>query len=64
MAIKKHNEKAESINHITRKLEGPKAEIQIYLLKKTLKTYQIGKRHAMMEYMISSSRNSPPFTID
>ena len=38
---KKHNEKAEWINHITRKLEeleeGPKAEIHTDLLKTTLK---------------------------
>ena len=38
---KKHNEKAEWINDMTREQEGleegPKAEIHIYLLKKTLK---------------------------
>ena len=38
---KKHNEKAERINHMTRELkglkEGPKAKIHIKLLKKTLK---------------------------
>ena len=38
---KKHNEKAEWINHITRELEefeeGPKAEIHTDLLKATLK---------------------------
>ena len=28
------------------------------------KKYQIGKRQAMMEYMVSGSRNSPPFTTD
>ena len=28
------------------------------------KKYQTGKRQAMMEYMVSGSRNSPPFTTD
>ena len=41
MATKKHNEKAEWINHITRELEvleeEPKAEIHADLLKTTLK---------------------------
>ena len=41
MATKKHNEKAEWINHITRELEeleeGPKAEIHTDLLKSTHK---------------------------
>ena len=41
MATKKHNENAEWINNITTELEGlnegPKAEIHIDLLKKTLK---------------------------
>ena len=49
---------------MTRKIgleEGPKAEIHIDLLKITLKKYQSGKRQAMMEYMVSGSRNSPPF---
>ena len=66
--LKKHNEKAEWINDMTRELkgleEGSKAEIHIELLKKTLKRYQTGKRQAMMEYMDSGSRNSPPFTTD
>ena len=44
--------------------EGPKAEILIDLLKTTLKKYQTGKRQAMIEYMVSGSRNSPPFTTD
>ena len=44
--------------------EGPKAEILIDLLRMKLKTYQIGKRQALMEYMDSGSRNSPPFMID
>ena len=68
MATKKHNEKTEWINNLTRELEGleegPKAEIHIGLLKTTLKKYQIGKRQAMVEYMVSGSRNSPPFTTD
>ena len=29
--------------------------------KRHLKRYQIGKHQAMMEYMVSGSRNSPPF---
>ena len=68
MATKKHNEKAERMNNITRKLEGleegPKAEIHTDLLKTTLKKYQTGKRQPMMECMVSGSRNSPPFTTD
>ena len=44
--------------------EGPKAEIHIDLLKTTLKKYLTGKRQAMMEYIVSGLRNSPPFTID
>ena len=64
---KKHNEMAEWINNVTRELEGlkevPKAEIHIDLLKTTLKKYQIGKRQAMMEYMVSDSRRSL-FTTD
>ena len=44
--------------------EGPKAEILIDLLQTTQKKYQISKRQAMIEYMDSGSRNSPPFMID
>ena len=65
---KKHNEKADWISNMTKELEGleegPKAEIYIDLHKTTLKKHQIGKRQAMMEYMVSGSRNSPPFTTD
>ena len=65
---KKHNENAEWINNITRELEGlqegAKMEIHIDLLKTTQKVYQTGKRQAIMEYMASGSRNSPPFTAD
>ena len=61
---KKHKEKAEWINNMTKELEGieesPKAEIHIDLLKKTLKKYQTRKRQAM----VSGSRNSTPFTTD
>ena len=68
MATKKHNEKAEWINNMTREQvgleKGRKAEIHIDLLKTTLKKYQIGKRQAMMEYKVSGLRNSPPFTTD
>ena len=67
MATKKHNEKTEWINNMTRELEGlgedRKAEIPIYS-KRHLKRYQTGKHQAMMEYMVSGSRNSPPFTTD
>ena len=59
---KKHNKKAEWINNMTRELgleEGPNAEIHTDLLKTTP-----GKHQAMMEYMVSGSRNSPPFTTD
>ena len=44
--------------------EGPKAEIHIGLVKKRLKIISNFKRLAMMEYMDSGSRNSPPFTTD
>ena len=44
--------------------EGPIVEIHICLLKTTLKKYQTGKLQAMMEYMVSSSGNSPLFTTD
>ena len=53
---------------MTRELEGleqgPKAEIHIELLEKTLEWYQTWKRQDVMEYMASSSRNSPTFTTD
>ena len=43
---KKHNQKAEWINDMTKKLggleKGPKAEIHIELPKKTQKRYQTG----------------------
>ena len=65
---KKHNEKAEWINYMTKEIkgleEGSKVEIHIDLLKKTQKRYQTGKHQDMMEYMDSGSRNSPPFTAD
>ena len=64
----KYNEKAEWMNNITKDLEelkeGSKTEILIDLLKMTLNRYQTGKRQAMMEYMVSDSRNSPLFTTD
>ena len=44
--------------------EGPKAEIDIDLLCTTLKKYKIAKREAMIEYVNSGSRNSPPFMMD
>ena len=44
--------------------EGPKAEIHTDLLKTTLKKYQTGKRQAIVDYMVSGLRNSPPFTTD
>ena len=51
---------------MTRELEGleecPKAEIHINLLKTTLNKYQTEKHQTIMEYMVSVSRNSPPFT--
>ena len=53
---------------MTKEVEGleecPKAEIPIDLLKTTLEKYQIWKCQAMMEYMVSGSRNSPPFMTD
>ena len=68
MATKTHIEKTEWINNMTKELErfeeSPKAEIHIDLFKITLKVYQTGKRQTMMEYMVSGSRNSPPFTTE
>ena len=68
MATKQHNEKEEWINNMTRELAGleedPKRKKHIDLLKTTLKKYPTGKRQAMIEYMVSGSRNSPPFTAD
>ena len=65
---KKHNENAEWVNNTISELEGlekgPKKSIHMDLIKTTLKKYQIGKRQAMMEYMTSGSRNSPPSTAD
>ena len=60
--------KAKWISNVAKELEGikkgQKAKIHIDLLWMTQKNYQIGKRQAMMEYMDSGSRNSPPFMID
>ena len=63
---RKNNEKPQWIKNMTRELkgfeEGPKEEILIDLLKTTLK--YIKQENAMMEYMVSGSSNSPPFTTD
>ena len=65
---KKHYGKAKWINNKTKELEGfkegLKTEIHIDLLKMTLKKYQTGKHQAMIEYVVSGSRNSSPFTKD
>ena len=65
---KKHDEKVECINNMTRKVEGleeaPKVEILIKLLKNTQQRYQAGKHQDMIEYMYSGPENSPPFTTD
>ena len=54
---KKHNQKGEWKNTMTRALEGleegAKGEIHIELHTKTLKRYQTGKHQAMIEYMDS-----------
>ena len=46
-------QKAEWMSNIVKELKGceedPKAEIHIDLFNTTLKTYQIGKHHAMIE---------------
>ena len=64
---KKNNEKVEWINNLTIGLEeleeGPETEIHRFTQNDT-KIYQTGKRQAMMEYMVSSSRISPSFTTD
>ena len=44
--------------------EGSKAVIPIDLLKTALEKYQTGKRQAIMEYMASGFKNSPPFMTD
>ena len=65
--LPKNNEKAELINHIKRERELEKTRKLIYTLiysKRHLKRYQTGKRMAMMKYMVSGSRSSPPFTTD
>ena len=53
---------------MTKELEGleesPEVEIHVGTLKMKLKKSHTGKRLAMMEYMVSGSRNSPPFTTD
>ena len=65
---REHNKKAEWISNMAKELEGledgPKVEIHKDLLRTTLKKYQIRKYQAMMEYMDSASRNSPPFMTD
>ena len=64
---RKHKEKAEWINNMTKELEGSKkARKRKYksIYSKQHKKYQTGKRLAMMEYMVSGSRNSPLFTTD
>ena len=38
--------------------------IHIDLLKTKLKKYPTRKRQAIMEYIVSGSRHSPPFTTD
>ena len=64
----KHNGKAKWINNMNKELEGPeegpKAEIQIDLLKSTLKKYQTGKRQATIEYIVFGSRNTHLFLTD
>ena len=46
-------------------LEGPKIRnTHRFTQNDTPKKYQTGKYQAMMEYMVSGSRNSPPFTTD
>ena len=52
------------INEIERLEEGSKVEIHIDLFKMTLKKYHMGKCQAIMEYMVSGSKNSPLFMID
>ena len=44
--------------------EGPNAEMHKVTQNNSKKINKIGKRRAMMDYMVSGSRNSPPFTTD
>ena len=56
---REHNEKAEWISNLGKKLKGlderPKAKIHIDSTRTKVKKYQIGKRKAMMAYMDSGS---------
>ena len=65
---KKYNEKAKWINNMTRKREGleegPKLEIHIDLLKRTLKNISNWKTPGHDGIHVSGSRTSPPFTTD
>ena len=65
---KKHNEKAEWINDMARELEGleegPKAEIHIELLKKTLKKVSNWKTPGHDGIHGYWFKKSPPFTTD
>ena len=60
--------KAKYIKHMEKELqgleEGPKAKILLNSFKATLKKYQIGKLRAIMEYMDSGLKNSPPSMTD
>ena len=49
----------------TRRIQGrPQSGNTHWTTQKDTKKYQTGKHQAMMEYMDSGSRNSPPFTTD
>ncbi len=49
---------------IRRSRRGPESVNTHRFPENGAKKYQTGKRQAMMEYMVSGSRNSLPFTTD
>ena len=44
--------------------KGVEAEMHLNLVKSTLKKYQIGKRQAMMAYMVSGFKTLRPSSTD
>ena len=71
MATKRHNEKVEWIIPITRELEeleeGQEAEIHTDLRKiklKKISNWKTPGHDGKYGFMVSSLRNSPPFTAD
>ena len=59
-----HNRQAEWINNIEKELKGldvgSKTNMHLESLRATLQKYQIGKLLAMMTYIDSNLKNTPP----